>query len=78
MTRADLTQWASDLEGLFTRMRPLFYRTESRRHAEQYVQGLLAPIERKNGWTIAEHIGEPEPKALQRLLNLSPWDVDSC
>ena len=76
VTRADLTQWASDLECLFTRMRPLFYRTESRRHAEQYVQGLLAPIERKNGWTIAEHTGEPEPKALQRLLNLSPWDVD--
>ena len=57
------------------RLQP-FYRTESRRHAEQYVQGLLAPIERKNGWTIAEHTGEPEPKALQRLLNLSPWDVD--
>ena len=57
-------------------MRPLFYRTESRRHGEQYMQGLLAPIERKNGWTIAEHTGEPEPKALQRLLNLSPWDVD--
>ena len=76
VTRADLTQWAADLECLFTRMRPLFYRTESRRHAEQYVQGLLAPIERKNGWTIAEHTGEPEPKALQRLLNLSPWDVD--
>jgi SRSO17 transposase len=50
---------------------------ESRRHAEQYVRGLLAPLERKNGWTIAEHVGEPEPKALQRFLNLSPWDADA-
>ena len=42
----------------------------------QYVRGLLSPIGRKNGWTIAEYVGELEPKALQRLLNLSPWDAD--
>lgn len=77
VSRADLDAWESDLQGLFARLGPLFYRTESRRHAEQYVRGLLAPLERKNGWTIAEHVGEPEPKALQRLLNLSPWDADT-
>lgn len=77
VTRADLDVWESELDGLVARIRPLFYRTESRRHAEQYVRGLLAPMERKNGWTIAEHVGEPEPKALQRLLNLSPWDADA-
>jgi SRSO17 transposase len=77
VTRADLDVWESELEGLFARTRRLFYRTESRRHAEQYVRGLLAPIERKNGWTIAEYVGEPEPKALQRFLNLSPWDADA-
>jgi SRSO17 transposase len=38
--------------------------------------GLLAPLQRKNGWTIAEHVGEREPKALQRFLNLTPWDVE--
>jgi SRSO17 transposase len=77
VTRADLDAWESGLEGLFARMHRLFYREESRRHAEHYVRGLLAPIERKNGWTIAEYVGEPEPKALQRFLNLSPWDVDA-
>ena len=76
VTRVDLDAWNSDLEELFTRMGPVFYRTESRRHAEQYLRGLLAPIQRKNGWTIAEYVGESEPKALQRFLNLSPWDVD--
>ena len=68
VTRADLESWSSDLEELFTRMGPVFYRTESRRHAEQYLLGLLAPIQRKNGWTIAEYVGESEPKALQRFL----------
>jgi SRSO17 transposase len=38
----------------------------------------MAPLERKNGWTIAEYSGAPEPKALQRLLNLSPWDADAA
>jgi SRSO17 transposase len=73
----DLEVWNSELESLFSRMRPLFYRTESRKRAQQYVRGLLAPLERKNGWTIAEHAGEAEPAALQRLLNLSPWDADA-
>ena len=77
VTRTDLDAWESGLEGLFARMHRLFYREESRRHAEHYVRGLLAPIERKNGWTIAEYVGELEPKALQRFLNLSPWDVDA-
>lgn len=77
VTREDLERWESELEGLLVRIRPLFYRTESKKHAEQYVRGLLSPLERKNGWTIAEHVGEPEPTALQRFLNLSPWDADA-
>lgn len=77
VTREDLAVWESELEGLFARVRPLFYRTESKRHAEQYLRGLLSSLERKNGWTIAEHVGEAEPAALQRLLNLSPWDADA-
>jgi SRSO17 transposase len=77
VTRADLDVWESDLEDLFERIRPLFYRTESKKHAEQYIRGLLSPVERKNGWTIAEYIGEREPKALQRFLNVSTWDADA-
>jgi SRSO17 transposase len=45
-------------------------------HAEHYLRGLLAPLEKKNGWTISEHSGEREPKAMQRFLNLTPWDED--
>ena len=74
VTRADLDAWNDGLEELLARTAPIFYRTESRRHAEQYLRGLLSPLQRKNGWTIAEHVGEAEPKALQRFLNISPWD----
>ncbi len=77
VTRADLDTWESELEDALTRVRPLFYRTESKKHAEQYLRGLLSSIQRKNGWTIAEHVGEPAPTALQRFLHLSPWDADA-
>ena len=77
VSREDVDRWESELASLLARIRPLFYRRESKKHAEQYVRGLLSSLERKNGWTIAEHAGELEPKAVQRLLNLSPWDADA-
>ncbi|MGH3833786.1 MAG: IS701 family transposase [Pseudonocardiaceae bacterium] len=77
MSREDVDRWESELAGVLARIRPLFYRVESKKHAEQYVRGLLSPLERKNGWTIAEHVGELDPTALQRFLNLSPWDADA-
>jgi SRSO17 transposase len=76
VTREDLAVWEEEFRKVTARIEPLFYRTESRAHAERYLRGLLLPLERKNGWTIAEHTGEKEPKALQRFLNLTPWDAD--
>lgn len=70
--------WDREFQGLCGRLDGLFYRTDSRAHARRYVRGLIAPLERKNGWTIAEYSGQPEPKAMQRLLNLSPWDADAA
>uniref|UniRef100_UPI001EF42303 IS701 family transposase n=1 Tax=Frankia sp. CiP3 TaxID=2880971 RepID=UPI001EF42303 len=72
-----LDAWESELKNMLTQIRPLLYRTESKKHAEQYIRGLLSQLERKNGWTIAEYVGEREPKALQRFINLSPWDADA-
>jgi SRSO17 transposase len=76
VTKEDLATWDEEFKALCTRAGSLFYRTDSRAHAERYLRGLLAPLERKNGWTIAEYSGQREPKALQRFLNLTPWDAD--
>ncbi len=38
--------------------------------------GLLAPLERKNGWTVAEEAGHVGPDRIQRLLNRIEWDAD--
>jgi SRSO17 transposase len=37
---------------------------------------LIAPLDRRNGWTIAEHADEVTPDGMQRLLRLADWDVD--
>ncbi len=37
---------------------------------------LLAGLERKNGWTLAEHAGAACPDGMQRLLRTAGWDVD--
>jgi SRSO17 transposase len=74
---SDLLDWSIEFESLTDRVSSLFVHPKSQEHSGQYLEGLLAPIERKNGWTIAEHVGEKEPKAMQRFLNLTSWDADA-
>jgi len=53
-----------------------FGRVEPRRRVGAYLRGLLAGLERKNGWTLAEHAGAVSPDGMQRLLRTAEWDVD--
>lgn len=53
-----------------------FGRAEPRRRVGAYLRGLLAGLERKNGWTVAEHSGAVSPDGMQRLLRTADWDVD--
>jgi len=77
VSMTDLDEWSTEFDGVLGRISSLFVHPSSRKHAEQYLRGLLSPIADKNGWTIAEYVGEKEPKALQRFLNLATWDSDS-
>ena len=53
-----------------------FRRAEPRRRVGAYLRGLLAGLERKNGWTVAEHAGAVSPDGMQRLLRTADWDID--
>jgi SRSO17 transposase len=46
----------------------VFARREPRLQAGRYVDGLLADLPRKNGWTLAEHAADATPDRMQRLL----------
>jgi SRSO17 transposase len=69
--------WAADLGALAARIGRHFARAEPRRRALAYLQGLLGPIERKNGWQLAEATGAPTPYGVQHLLGRAVWDADA-
>jgi SRSO17 transposase len=52
----------------------MFARREPRLQAGKYVQALIADLPRKNGWQIAEWVGDAGPDKTQRLLNHAVWD----
>jgi SRSO17 transposase len=76
-TSAEIASWPAGLEGLHARIARRFRRAEARERAKRYLAGLLDRVERKNGWQLAEHLGEAGPQGVQRLLNAADWDVDA-
>jgi SRSO17 transposase len=71
-----VARWSETLDGLHGRIAPRFARAEVRERARRYLAGLLDRVERKNGWQLAEAIGECGAKGVQRLLNAASWDAD--
>jgi SRSO17 transposase len=55
-------------------LRPCFARTGTWLHAGKYVSALASELPKRNGWTIAEHVGDRSPDRTQRLLNRASWD----
>src|SRR6188472_4198441 len=76
-TARQVTGWADELTAIGNRVGGRFARTEPRRRAIGYVRGLLSGTERKNGWQLAEHLGEPTPDGVQHLLARADWDADA-
>jgi SRSO17 transposase len=69
--------WARGLDELAERIAPRFCRTEARHRARSYLGGLLAPLERKNGWQLAEAAGDASPDSVQDFLSRMRWDADA-
>lgn len=53
-----------------------FARVEARLVARDFVRGLLAAVERKNCWQLAEAVGHARPSRMQRLLREAVWDAE--
>jgi SRSO17 transposase len=73
----DPVRWREAFGAVLDRIESRFVRYEPLRHAADLMLGMLAPLERKNCWTIAEHRGEESPAALQHLLSRACWDADA-
>jgi SRSO17 transposase len=73
----DAERWRAGFEVMVGRIAGRFARVESRRRARALLLGLLAPLPRKNCWTLAEHAGDGSPDGMQHLLARAVWDADA-
>jgi SRSO17 transposase len=70
--------WEHELEALHERLGSQFSRSESRQRSLSYLKGLLGTAERKNGWQLAQWIGDSSPDGVQYLLERARWDADAA
>lgn len=68
--------WQSAFKTFMSEYDSCFLRSETRDKATLYVRGVLADVERKNGWQLSEGLGLSDPHPLQRLLNEAKWEAD--
>ena len=72
-----LDGWGETLADVQRRIAHRLRRVEVRERVGRYLAGLVARVERKNGWQLAETMGEADPHGAQRLLNEATWDADA-
>lgn len=72
-----LAEWSNLLKSFQQRLGSYFVRSEARQAAFNYIQALLSPVERKNGWQVAEQVGDANPYRVQHLLGRAHWDADA-
>jgi SRSO17 transposase len=69
---------AVDFEAFHARFASLFARSESREEAKKYVRSLMGAAARRNGWQLAEAIGDRTPDRVQRLLYSANWSAEAA
>jgi SRSO17 transposase len=68
--------WADGLHTVINLIGSRFPRAEPRQRVAAYVRGLLSPLERKNGWQLAEQAENETPCGIQHLLGRAVWSAD--
>lgn len=70
-----INDWQNIYEDFWKHFEGRFRYKSTQGHAERYVRALLARIERKNGWQMAEYLGDTSPHAIQNFLSRAAWDA---
>ena len=75
--RVEPARWRRTIDLVIGSFAGRFCRVEPRRAAAGFVAGLLADLEIKTCWQLAEQAGHARPDAMQRLLYRAKWDADA-
>jgi SRSO17 transposase len=74
MTKDEVRAAADRLVRFHHRFAPLFGKEQAQDHAYTYVKGLMVCPERKSIEPIALNVGDGQVSALQKFINIAPWD----
>src|SRR3954470_21750150 len=74
MTEDEVRAAAERLGRVHDRFASLFGKDEAQDHAHTYVKGLMVCPERKSIEPIALNVGDGRVSALQKFINIAPWD----
>ena len=77
VTELEVQRWGAELGRVCEQLAPRFGRVEVQRRAPLYIQGLIAQVDRKNGWQLADYLGDETPKNLQHFIARSQWNADA-
>lgn len=69
-----IESWRDLYQDFWKHFEGCFHYKNTKSHAQRYIRALLARVERKNGWQMAEYLGEKSPHAIQNFLSRAAWD----
>jgi SRSO17 transposase len=76
-TTMDAAQrWADGRQAVTDRIGPCVRRAAPRQRAAAYIQGRLRPLDRQNGWQLAEHTGDEAPYGVPHRLGRAGGSAD--
>jgi len=71
-----VASWQGCRDEVAACLAPCVLRRETHRCLQAYLDGLLSDTRRKNGWQLAETVGDATPYGFQHLLGRAAWSVD--
>ena len=77
LTLRAVRSWGRVLDQVVDRIGVRFRRRDLRAHAGRYLRGLISRVERKNGWQLAEELGDATPVKLQHFIARAEWSADA-
>lgn len=77
LTVETVRSWQWELTEVERRLGARLSRGDAQRRIGAYLRGLLKPVERKNGWQLAEANGDHTPYGVQHLLGRAVWDPET-
>jgi SRSO17 transposase len=76
MTTDEVRAAADKLVDFHIRFAPLFGKDQAQEHAHTYIKGLMICPERKSVEPIALLVGNGQVSAMQKFINVAPWDYE--